>query len=255
MGFWTAWQFLTIFPGPSNWGTDQEGIGNSVACFPLVGLVLGAALLGLDQLFNLFLPELLTSALLIVILVIFTGALHLDGFMDTCDGFAVKRSAAERLKVMSDSRVGGFGVAGACCLILLKYIALLSLPLGLRSAALLLTPTLSRWGSAYAMLAFPSARKEGLGQTFKHQTRWPMLLIATTITMALASVFLSYIGPVLMAATWLIVFLPARAFSSRLGGLTGDTYGAIIEISETCILIAMIIIDKAGGTSWLGSYL
>ncbi|HAZ31950.1 MAG TPA: adenosylcobinamide-GDP ribazoletransferase, partial [Dehalococcoidia bacterium] len=103
-------------------------MGRSIGYFPLVGLVLGAVLVGIDQLLGLFLPPLLVSALLVVSLILLTGALHLDGLMDTCDGFAVRSSAAERLRVMADSRVGGFGVVGVCCLILLKYISLITMP-------------------------------------------------------------------------------------------------------------------------------
>jgi len=255
MGFWTAWQFLTIFPAPGNRGVGESGVGSSAGYFPLVGLILGAILLGLDQLLGLFLPALLVSALLTVALIILTGALHLDGLMDTCDGFAVKSSAAERLKVMADSRVGGFGVAGACCFILLQYVSLITLPADLRAAALLLMPTLSRWGAAYAIAAFPSAKKEGLGQMFKNKTGWPMLAIATVIALVIATIFLSYTGVALVAGIWIIASLIAKVLSSHLGGLTGDTYGAIIELSEVATLILIIIIGKLGGTSWLGLYL
>lgn len=251
LGFWTAWQFLTILPAPGNKGTGERGIGTSIAYFPVIGLIIGGVLLGLDQLFDLFLPRFLIDALLIVALVILTGALHLDGFMDTCDGFAVKTTAEDRLRVMSDSRVGGFGVAGACCLILLKFASLVSLPEELRAVALLLMPTISRWGAAYCILSFPSARKQGLGQMYKERAGWLVLAIATLLTLAIVSIFLTYIGPVLVVAIWLIIYLVAKGLSYLLAGLTGDTYGFMIEVSEVCILIAIIVIDKAGGTSWL----
>lgn len=251
MGFWTAWQFLTIFPGPSTRDEKGRGLGSSLPWFPIIGLILGGILLGLDQLFDLFLPPFLNSALLLVTLVILTGALHLDGFMDTCDGFAVKSSAADRLKVMADSRVGGFGVAGACCLILLKFASIVSLPEDLRAVGLLLMPVLARWSVAYAILAFSSARKGGLGDLFKERTGWMMMPITTLIALAIAAGFLTWVGPVLMVSVWIIVFLIAKGLSSRLGGLTGDTYGAIIELCEVAILIAVVIIGEAGGTSWL----
>ena len=212
---------------------------------------MGGILLGLDQLFDLFLPPFLNSALLLVTLVILTGALHLDGFMDTCDGFAVKSSAEARLKVMADSRVGGFGVAGACCLVLLKFAAIVSLPGELRAVGLLLMPVLARWSIAYTILAFPSARKGGLGDLFKEKTSWIMMPIATIITLGIAAGFLNWIGLVLAATIWIIAFLIAKGLSIRLGGLTGDTYGAIIELAEVVILIGIVIIGEAGGTSWL----
>ncbi|MBT9166055.1 MAG: Adenosylcobinamide-GDP ribazoletransferase [Chloroflexi bacterium] len=242
MGFWTAWQFLTVFPAPGGRGFSESGIGRSISYFSLVGLILGAILLGLDQLLGLFLPPLLVSALLVVSLILFTGALHLDGLMDTCDGFALRSSAAERLRVMADSRVGGFGVVGACSLILLKYISLITIPVGLRAVALLLMPTVGRWSVVYAITVFPSARKEGLGQVFKKQASWLRMGMATVITVAVAAAFLNYAGVAMVVVVWVTVFLLGRTLTSRLGGLTGDAYGAIIELSEVASLILIIII-------------
>ncbi|MFO8100759.1 MAG: adenosylcobinamide-GDP ribazoletransferase [Dehalococcoidia bacterium] len=250
MGFWTAWQFLTIFPGPSI-KDEKRGLGSSLPWFPIIGLILGGILLGLDQLFDLFLPQLLNSALLVVALVILTGALHLDGFMDTCDGFAVKSSAVERLKVMADSHAGGFGVAGGCCLLIVKFTAICSLPIELLSVGLLLMPAIARWSVAYTILAFPSARKGGLGDLFKGKASWTMALIATIITLGIAAGFLGWIGLALVTGIWATAYLVAKGLSFRLGGLTGDTYGAVIELAEVCVLIAIVIIGKAGGTSWL----
>lgn len=255
MGFWTAWEFLTVFPGPALREDSRRGLGSSLPWFPLVGLILGAILMGLDQLFDLFLPQMVNSALLLVTLVILTGALHLDGFMDTCDGFAVRTSAADRLKVMADSHVGGFGAAGAGCLLILKLACILSLPDELRAAGLLLTPALARWGVAYTILAFPSARKGGLGDLFRQGTGWAMMPTVTLVALVIASAFLTWIGPALVAGLWLMTLLIARGLSARLGGLTGDTYGAIIELSEVAILMSVVIIGETGGTSWLGSYL
>ncbi|MDD5093050.1 MAG: adenosylcobinamide-GDP ribazoletransferase [Dehalococcoidia bacterium] len=255
MGFWTAWRFLTIFPSPKDAGIDQKGIGSSAAYFPLVGFILGSFLLGFDQLFDLFMPPILVSAWLVVALIIFTGALHLDGLMDTFDGFAVRKSAAERLKIMDDSHVGGFGVVAAGSLILLKYVSLISLPVELIPAALLLMPTLGRWSAAYALFAFPSAKREGLGQAYKEKMSLFTFASATLITLVIASAFMTYLGPAILAGIWLVTFSVARLFASRLGGLTGDTYGAMIEITEVCVLVSLAIIGEAGGTSWLGSYL
>ena len=251
MGFWIAWQFLTIFPGPSPKDGRKHGLGSSLPWFPVIGLVLGGILLGLDQLFDLFLPQLLNSALLLVALVILTGALHLDGFMDTCDGFAVRSSAAERLKVMADSHVGGFGVTGGYCLLLMKFAAISSLPPELRAAGLLLMPVIARWSVAYTILAFPSARAGGLGERFKEKASWVMMPIVTIITLGIAAGLMSWIGPALVAGIGVVAFLIAKGLSFRLVGLTGDTYGAIIELAEVCILIAIVIIGEAGGTSWL----
>jgi len=256
MGFWTAWQFLTIFPAPKNLGVSQKGIGASVASFPLVGFILGAILLGMDQLFNLFLPEagILSSTILMVSLVIFTGALHLDGLMDTFDGFAVRTTAEERLRIMADSHVGGFGVVAGIFAMLLKFAAFVSLPLALRPVALLLMPTLGRWSAAYALYAFPSAKTQGLGQAYRSDlNRFPTIL-ATTIALAVAVGFLPFWGLAVVAFVALMTFCISKVFVARLGGLTGDTYGALIEIAEVSVLITLAIMGEGGVTSWLDLY-
>jgi len=243
MGFLAAVQFLTVIPLRRD--VTPKELGYSLLYFPIVGLGIGAALFGLDRLFVLFLPAALGSALLIVALVLLTGANHLDGFIDSCDGIVAGRSPQERLTIMRDSRVGGFGVVGVLCLLLVKYISLLFLPGAWRMTALLLMPTLGRWAMVYAITAYPSARREGLGQAYKGYANWWGLVIATLITIAVSVVLLELLGLALLAAIWLILVIMAAFLKKRLGGLTGDTYGAINEVIEVCALILVPLI--AGG--------
>ncbi len=242
-GFLAALQFLTVIPLRRD--VTRREIGRSLAYFPIVGLGIGAALFGLDRLFDLFLPPALGSALLIVALVLFTGANHLDGFIDTCDGMVAHRTPQERLAIMRDSQVGGFGVVGACCLILVKYVSLLFLPGAFRMAALLLMPTLGRWAMVYAIFAYPSARSEGLGQAFKEQANWWRLVIATLIAIAISVALMELFGLAVIAAIWLIVVIMATYLRRKLGGLTGDNYGAINEVIEVFALILVPLL--AGG--------
>lgn len=239
-GFLAAVQFLTVIPLHRD--VTQKELGRSLVYFPLVGLGIGAVLFGLDRFFILFLPAAVGSALLIVVLVLLTGANHLDGFIDTCDGMAAGRSPQERLDIMCDSRVGGFGVVGACCLLLVKYVSLLFLPGAYRMAGLLLMPVLGRWAMVYAIFAYPSARKTGMGQTFKEQTdRWKMI-IATLIAIAISVALMKLWGLALMAAIWLSVLVLASFLKGRLGGLTGDTYGALNEVVEVFVLILVPLV-------------
>jgi len=242
-GFLAALQFLTIIPLRQE--VTRDDIGSSLIYFPLVGLGIGAILFGLDNLFDLFLPAALGSVLLVIALVLLTGAHHLDGFVDTCDGMVAGWSAEQRLAIMRDSRAGGFGVVGAFCLLLLKYISLLFLPGAYRMAALLLMPVLGRWAMVYVIFGYPSARKEGMGQTFKEQMNWRRLIIATLIAIAISVALMKLLGLALMAAIWLIIVIMAAYIRRKLGGLTGDTYGAINEVIEVCALIMVPLI--AGG--------
>ena len=252
MRFWIAWQFLTIIPSPRYQEYGREDLGKSISCFSVVGLFLGLVLFGLDHLLGLFLPLILINVLLVIALVILTGALHLDGFIDTCDGLSVKSSISDKLKVMRDSRVGGFGVVGGSCLILAKFASLAALPEGLRASALILMPILSRWGMVYAISAFPPAKKEGMGWAIKQKANWKGMAIATTFSLVIALILLKWWGAALLATLCLILFGISKYLCSRFGGLTGDNYGAINELAEVVVLILVFIIAESGGTSWLG---
>lgn len=240
MGFWAALQFLTIFPTPLHRQASIEETGRSLSYFPAVGLILGLILLGADYLFSLVLPTSVVSALLIAVLVVLSGAHHLDGFIDTCDGVIAGKSKGERLAIMADSKVGAFGISGALLLLLVKYAALWAILQQLRLPALLLMPTLSRCLMVWAVFAFPYARTSGTGLAFKRGANWSKLAIATVITLAVSLILLGWWGAVLMAALWLLAFGIASYLNSRLGGLTGDSYGAINEVTEVMTLLLLI---------------
>ena len=106
MRFLAALTFLTIIPLPRRWKVSPEEVGQSAAYFPAVGAIIGLILVGLNWLLSLLLPSAVVNVLLIVSLVVISGALHLDGFVDTCDGIASYKSVEERWQVMRDSRVG-----------------------------------------------------------------------------------------------------------------------------------------------------
>ncbi|MBM4447453.1 MAG: adenosylcobinamide-GDP ribazoletransferase [Chloroflexi bacterium] len=241
MGFWAALQFLTIFPTPLRHEVTAKTSGQSLPYFPLVGLILGTILLGLNYGLTFILPPSVVNALLIIALVILTGAHHLDGFIDTCDGIIAGKSKKERLAIMSDSKVGAFGIVGAILLLLLKYASLSSSPI---LPALLLMPTLSRWAMVSIIFTFPYAKRSGMGLAFKRGATWQKLTIATVLALIVAVALLKLWGLVLMAALWLIAFGIASCFRSRLGGLTGDTYGAINELAEVLVLLLLILIGR-----------
>ena len=256
MRFWIAWQLLTVIPSPPRYrGYSAEDLGRSISFFPVVGLFLGLVLFGLDYLLGLFLPSIVVNILLVIALVILTGALHLDGFIDTCDGLVVRSSASDKLKIMGDTRVGVFGVVGGCCLILAKFAALFALPEALRASALILMPVLSRWGMVYAISAFPSAKNEGMGWAIKQEANWKGLVVATVFSLIIVLGLLGWWGAVLMAALCLILLAFSKYLCSRFAGLTGDNYGAINEFAEVMVLILMFMIGELGSISWLGSFL
>jgi len=221
-------------------------LARSQGFFPLVGLLLGLALAGVDAGLSLIWPEALASAFLIAFLLVLTGAMHMEGFLDTCDGLLGGHNREQRLQIMRDRHVGAFAVAGGISLILLKWGALISLPQPARFPVLVLFPVLSRWSMALALRVFPYARSEGLGFAFHRDSTWTQIGIAAGIAFT-ASVVLSGIGGVLLFITVsLIAWLVGVSMSRLLGGLTGDTYGAINEIGEVVALAAGVALAPLG---------
>jgi len=255
--FLAALRFLTIIPSPWRREASPEELGRSLVYFPVVGIIIGLILAGLSWLLGLILPLAVVNVLLIVCLAVISGALHLDGFVDTCDGIAGHKTIETRWQVMRDSRAGGFGIAGVCLLLLVKYISLNNVPEPLLMATLVLMPVISRWAMVYALFAYPYARPSGLGKVFKQEANWQRFVIATIITLAVVmglthwpNITYSYLaGLVIMGGTWVIVTAVAVYLKHKFAGLTGDTYGAINEVAEVCVLILVCLLAH---NQWLG---
>jgi adenosylcobinamide-GDP ribazoletransferase len=222
--------------------------GRATAFFPLAGLIIGGILAGLNWLFGLFLPAGVVNILLIVALVILSGGIHLDGLADTSDGMAGHKTVEERWKVMHDSRSGAFGIIGITLVLLTKYVVLNSVPPPAMTAVLLFVPVASRWAMTYSVFAFRYARPEGLGKAYKEATQWPQFLIATILTLAAAGALYSLFaasGFIILGGVWLMATALAFYFRYKFAGLTGDTYGAINEVSEVTGFLAAVIIFTA----------
>lgn len=244
MGFWIALQFLTIIPMPFKKEPEMREIASSLVFFPIVGLLIGLLLFlanwGLGEVFS----PVVTAAFTLLVWILISGAMHLDGLADSCDGLA-GNTAEKRLEVMKDSHTGAFGVVGISLLLLVKFAAIVSLS-GWEWEALVLAPVFGTWAMVLAITVFPYARKNGVGQAFKQGATIFKLLIATIITLAAAALLAGWWGVVIMAITCLITVLVGVFFKSRLGGLTGDTYGAIKEVSEAIVLILTPVLLSIG---------
>jgi adenosylcobinamide-GDP ribazoletransferase len=239
--FALAWRLLTAIPLPFAPDQATSTPGRAAGYFPLVGSILGLLLAGLGHFFYSFLPEGLAAALLLALWAGLTGLLHLDGFMDSCDGLLPPRDPARRLEIMKDSRVGAFGVVGVILLFLLKFNALTALPASHRLPVLVATPVLARWAMTWAMARYPLARTEGLSVFFKSGLGWAQVGLASIVASAVSVLLLGWLGALLLGVTWLTTTLMARLAMARLSGLTGDVYGAICEVVEVVVLIVIII--------------
>ena len=240
--------FLTIIPTPR---VSEGGLAWARMWFPIVGLGIGAILMGLDYalrggyfaLTDTGFPSLLLAALLVTTLIIVTRALHLDGFMDTCDALFGGSDPERRLEIMRDPRVGAFAVAGALCFLLISLTAIVSLwPPG-RLWALLVIPCLSRWAIVITMAAFPYVRREGgLGTAFFIGGTRIQSLIATILAVIAAIVFAGPAGIVLLLVAGIVASIVGVMATERLGGVTGDVYGAVNELATMAMLVVAALL-------------
>lgn len=235
ISFLCALQFLTLVPPLVKRQFTQRELGGSVAFYPLVGFLLGLILFGLNLFLDRLLPTEIRAALVLTIWIALTGALHLDGFLDSMDGLFGGFTPAKRLEIMRDERIGAFGFAAGGLLILLKYSALTSL--STTNPVLILIPMLSRWGISLTVGVFPYAREQGLGRTIKDNLRQGDLWLAAGVVLAVGWLLIGW--PVIITAgfaagaIWLIGVFILR----KIPGMTGDIYGAVNEIIELLFLI------------------
>ncbi len=240
--FGLAWRLLTVIPLPFIPEDFKRPAGRAAGYYPLVGLLLGLLLASVDQLFYFIVPPQIGSALLIAVWAGLTGLLHLDGFMDTCDGLLPPREPAQRLEIMKDSRVGAFGAVGVVLLLILKFNSLVVLPSPYLSPTLITIPILARTAMTWLMWRYPPARKEGLGILFITGLGWPQMGLAITVASVVSVVLFGFWGLLLLAITWATATLIAQFTIARIGGLTGDIYGATCELVEVVLLITIVAI-------------
>lgn len=233
-----ALQFLTIIPPLVREPLTPSELGRAVGYFPLVGVLVGGLLVGLNKILAYLFPPGLTAGLLLAAWVILTGALHLDGFLDACDALFGGSDPETRLRVLRDERVGSFAMAGGVLLLLTKYAALSAVPSIM--AGLLLAPALGRWAMTLAIVAFPYARPEGLGRAMKDHASSEHIALATGFALLIAWIVGNWLGLATLILAGAVTWGVARFTLSRLPGLTGDIYGAICEVVETVVLLALV---------------
>jgi adenosylcobinamide-GDP ribazoletransferase len=231
-----AFQFLTIFPTVIKRMFTAQEMGRAVGWFPLVGVVLGFALYGVNYAARLIFPPMVSAALTLIAWIAFTRFFHLDGFMDSLDGLFGGWTPERRLEIMKDSRMGAFGTIGGILILLTKFAALSSTSNLFPS--IMLAATLGRWASPLVIYFFPYAREDGLGIAMKRNVTLREVIIAT-LTAGLTSWFVfGWLGFAFMLGAALVGILTAAYTMRLLPGLTGDVYGAVTTLVEMLTLVA-----------------
>ena len=240
---WFSWlgaiTFYTAIPIPVNWQLEFKRIARWA---PLVGLLIGAILGIFDAgLQEVGIPLLTRSTLVVVSWIALTGGLHLDGVMDTADGLAVQ-NPQRRLEVMADSATGAFGAMAAIALLLLKTAALTDL-MSYRWLVLMMAAGWGRWSQVVAIALYPYLKPTGKGAFHKGAIRIPQDILLGFCLLLFPSGLLFWldhslwwISLAMIVGGGAIAFLIAFWFYRKLGGHTGDSYGAVVEWTEALTL-------------------
>lgn len=270
-GFLLLLSFMTRIPMPKI-EYDEEKLGKSMKYFPVVGIIVGFILLFFCIIFNFILKNISYSAVLplmiiVVILtdLISTGALHLDGLADTFDGIFSYRSKHKMLEIMKDSRLGSNGALALILYFLLKFILLFSLTIESREGAIyaiMTYPVVARFCSVVSCASSPYARGSGMGKTFVDNTKTCGLIVATVITLlyTIGMIFMPFvlftnyslpiqiiiksilIIVIIVALSALFAYAFSKLIERKIGGITGDTLGALLEISSLLYIVLILVV-------------
>jgi len=233
----SALQFLTAIPFGIK-GTSQKDMAKSLVYFPIVGLLIGLLAAGINNLALLLnFNALAASIMAVVTLIIITRGLHLDGLSDSADAFFSGKPKEEMLIIMRDSHAGVMGILSIITVILLKIALLSSINIPLRANALMLSCALSRWCVVPAMLFFPYARQEGKAGIFIKGLNPRILTLSSLVAVACAALAWGIKGLILLVPAAAFSYFISRLITKKIGGITGDTLGAIVELTETLTLL------------------
>ncbi len=238
-----AIRFLSIIPVPGKFFDTEEEDADMIigaAYFPFVGLLLALLLLALLLATSPFLPPLVLSGVIVAAQVVLTGGLHMDGLMDSSDGLFGGGSPQRRLEIMRDSRVGSFGVLAGGCVLLLKFAVFATLRVHLLGQAVLMVLPVARWAMILTVSLFPSARPTGLGAAFRRTLSTSRLVVAGITALIVVLVVGHLVGLLLLFVGSLAAVATGAWATRRLGGLTGDSYGAIEEVAEVVMLLLIV---------------
>jgi len=239
--FMTALQFLTKLPvrfEPER-ALDNRDVASSYYFYPVIGFLIGIAGVLLRRSLNVLFPLSFSVVLMLGFFMWITGGLHEDGLADVADGMAGGWTREQRLSIMKDSRIGAFGAMALAFALLSKYTALISMNPERLDAAVVSAQVLSRW----AFLPFgyfnPYAR-EGLGSEFIKHIRAGPLVVGTAFSTVVVILLSRVAGVIALSTATATVVLASAYFRRRLGGITGDCFGATFQFVEILTYAAFL---------------
>jgi adenosylcobinamide-GDP ribazoletransferase len=230
-----AFQFLTRIPMPST-HFETDSLPGAIKFFPLVGLVVGSGAALLQCLLMPHLSRPVVALVVLIYLVLITGCFHEDGLADTADGFGGGWNREQILVILKDSRIGSYGATALILSLLARYLLLVSLPLEHFAAYVISAHVLCRWSSLLVSYFLPPAReRDSQGARIAHLTSLSSLIIGSSFSFAIVIFALRGASAAPIAATLLAVIVSGWFYYKKIGGVTGDCFGATNQLAEIAV--------------------
>lgn len=229
-----AFQFLTRIPMPQI-PFAADTLAGALKFFPLVGLVLGSAVALIHPWVVRHTDRSIAALIVLFLLVAVTGCLHEDGLADTADGLLGGSTREKRLTILRDSRIGSYGAAALSFALGFRWLLLASLPLHAFTAYMISAAVLSRWTVLPLSMALPPAQADGQGARVAGQTGFASLVAASVFALLPVFLLLRERSFLPLAATAAVTLLTGAVYRNRLGGVTGDCFGATIQLTEIVV--------------------
>jgi adenosylcobinamide-GDP ribazoletransferase len=233
--FLVAIQFLTRLPVPRV-RFDPDSLARAAKFFPVVGLIIGLGASVLQRIAAPHLSHPLVALLVLTFLILITSGLHEDGLADTADGFGGGWNREQVLTILRDSRIGSFGALALVVSVLARFLLLSTLPVNRFTAFIVSAHVLCRWTTLPLSYFLPPAREgDGQGTRIAQKISLPSLLLGTLLSFAIVFYFMriEFWIPVFVALV--ITTLSGLYYSRRIGGVTGDCFGATNQLTEIAI--------------------
>jgi adenosylcobinamide-GDP ribazoletransferase len=233
-----AFGLLTTFPIklPEDWSVGDSG--RAAVWYSFIGLIIGGITWLAWKVAMLVLPTSVAGVIVLIVWIVLTGGLHLDGLADCCDGLLASATPERRLEIMKDPRLGAFGVIGLTLILLLKAVMLGTLTSS-TSLGIVLAASLSRW-LILPVALFPLARTGGMGVDFSSGLRRSSVYISGLLPFGLA-IALGVRGIFSLVAGFITIGLILLFTKKRIGGVTGDVFGLVVEVVEAIVLLVFSI--------------
>lgn len=241
-------QFLTTIPLRMNLNVTQEDYGKGLVFAPIVGLIIGGVLAGAWFVLDMVFPALVTAVIIVVLYILLTGGLHMDGLGDTFDGLFSNKPKDRMLEIMRDSRLGTNALLAVVSVVLLDTALIASYDRNILFKVLLLMPVAGRMGSLIGSGVSVYARSgEGLGKSFIDYCGIKEMLVGFIACLIIFYLSAGVSGIVIAIIPPVTAFVTVKFFSRKIGGATGDILGAVCEINQTVFLLAVFLLPKLTG--------